>query len=585
MSTRQSGARFRQRKLSTKHPLQVVREHDIETFAIDDDPQRHIQHVETGVEKAEEIEHHLQAVISASAAASLGGKVAQVFIPTPETKSSGIPYDQLYPRVFSQGPQSYIRFSSTVEDCIGPQYCVDEEDDVFILNINQAKKDGEARISEDLFEEVVSFFEETTQELQPHAAVDNPPPPSYEQLEARFEDDKISLDARSWAKDVYEHWRRRRLEKLNHSLLPALKIETGQETDDADAYVCFRRREVRQARKTRGRDAQVVEKLKKMRREFEDARQIIHSVTQRERLNMERIEVERKVFEQRSELKRVKIQQGIKDDKGEDENLLVNQRPAPKAKPEPKSTQPRPATLRLSNRGSETRGPENDLIQLSDIQEEQNAAVQKSIEEKIGQHRKWNTGWEDRTWIPLTPPAETSASAGYMPHVEEVQLPTPPASIRSESSIDLQKDVEMKDSDADLPTPVSAQEQPLRTMFRFNSPPAEPGAERPAFRRRYGRNGRMHVEAVRARTFVPHKGVVYDSDDESDGEPAIYQVDNFGYLSINYRAGLLVSKRQADPTAEQVLRRTTSSADIAMTNGQSTAGPTASHAHPQPAAN
>lgn len=54
MSTRQSGARFRQRKLSTKHPLQVVRENEIETFAIDDDPQRHIHHVETGVEKAEE---------------------------------------------------------------------------------------------------------------------------------------------------------------------------------------------------------------------------------------------------------------------------------------------------------------------------------------------------------------------------------------------------------------------------------------------------------------------------------------------------------------------------------------------------
>lgn len=48
------GARFRQRKLSTKHPLQIVREHEIETFAIDDDPQRHIPHVETGVEKAEE---------------------------------------------------------------------------------------------------------------------------------------------------------------------------------------------------------------------------------------------------------------------------------------------------------------------------------------------------------------------------------------------------------------------------------------------------------------------------------------------------------------------------------------------------
>lgn len=443
----------------------------------------------------------------------------------------------------------------------------------------------------------MSFFEETTQELQPHAAVDNPPPPSYDQLEARFEDDKISLDARRWAKDVYEHWHRRRVEKQNRPLLPALKIETGQETDDADAYVCFRRREVRQTRKTRGRDAQVSEKLKKLRREFEDARQIIHAITQRERLNMERIELDRKVFEQRSELKRVKIQQGIKDDKDEDEKLLVNQRvravinvkmeseiltviqPVLKTKPEAKS-QPRP-TLRL-NRGSETRAPENDLVQLSDIQEEQNAAVQKSIDEKIGQHRKWNLGFVDKTWGPLTPPAETSAGAGYMPRIEEVQLPTPPASVRSGSSGDVQKDVEMKDADADadLPTPVSAQEQPLRTMFRFQSPPPEPGAERPAFRRRYGRNGRMHVEAVKARTYVPHKGVVCDSDDESEGEPEVYQVDNFSYLSISYRASLLMSKRPADMMAEQGLRRATSSADITMTNGQSTAGLSANHAHP-----
>lgn len=258
--------------------------------------------------------------------------------------------------------------------------------------------------------------------------------------------------------------------------------------------------------------------------------------------------------------------------------VLTVYQPTPKAKPEVKS-QPRP-TLRL-NKGSETRAaPENDLVQLSDIQEEQSAAVQKSIDEKIGQHRKWNLGFVDRTWGPLTPPAETSALAGYMPRIEEVQLPTPPASIRSGSSGEVQKDVEMKDADADLPTPVSAQEQPLRTMFRFQSPPPEPGAGRPAFRRRYGRNGRMHIEAVKARTCIPHKGVVCDSDDESDGEPEVYQVDNFSYLSISYRASLLASKRPADIAAEQGLRRATSSADITMANEQSTAGQPASHAHP-----
>jgi enhancer of polycomb-like protein len=327
-STRASGARFRQRKLSTKHPLQVVKENEIETFAIDEDPQRHIPHVETGVEKAEETEHHLQAVISAAAASSLGAKVNQVFIPTPETKSSGIPYDQLYPRQFAE-PATYIRFSSTVEDCIGNQYNIDEEDDVFLLNFNTSKKDDE-KLSEDIFEELMSFFDLKSDKSHPFASISNAPVLTLEEAESYYDDPEdetnLSVEARKWAKEVYEHWRSRRVQNGNRSLLSSLKFETGADTDDNDAYVCFRRREVRQARKTRGRDAQVTEKLKKLRRELEDARQLLISVNQRERLIKQRIETERQVFEQRSELKKVKVQQGIKGEKGEDEELLVNQR-------------------------------------------------------------------------------------------------------------------------------------------------------------------------------------------------------------------------------------------------------------------
>lgn len=327
-STRASGARFRQRKLSTKHPLQVVKENEIETFAIDEDPQRHIPHVETGVEKAEETEHHLQAVISAAAASSLGAKVNQVFIPTPETKSSGIPYDQLYPRQFAE-PATYIRFSSSVEDCIGHQYNIDEEDDVFLLNFNSSKKDEE-KLSEDIFEELMSFFDLKSDKSHPFANISNAPILTFEEAEGYYDDPEdetnLSVEARKWAKDVYEHWHSRRVQNGNRSLLSSLKFETGADTDDNDAYVCFRRREVRQARKTRGRDAQVTEKLKKLRRELEDARQLLISVNQRERLIKQRIETERRVFEQRSELKKVKVQQGIKGEKGEDEELLVNQR-------------------------------------------------------------------------------------------------------------------------------------------------------------------------------------------------------------------------------------------------------------------
>ena len=55
MSSRASGARFRQRKLSTKHPLSIVREDEIlDALGDENDPQRHIPRVETGVERAEE---------------------------------------------------------------------------------------------------------------------------------------------------------------------------------------------------------------------------------------------------------------------------------------------------------------------------------------------------------------------------------------------------------------------------------------------------------------------------------------------------------------------------------------------------
>ena len=54
MTQRATGQRFRQRKLSTKQNLPVLRENEVEKLP-DDDAQRHIPKVETGVEKGEEI--------------------------------------------------------------------------------------------------------------------------------------------------------------------------------------------------------------------------------------------------------------------------------------------------------------------------------------------------------------------------------------------------------------------------------------------------------------------------------------------------------------------------------------------------
>lgn len=240
-------------------------------------------------------------------------------------------YDRLYPKSFSE-PATYIRFSSTVEDSVGAPYCMDDEDVAILAKLNEGKdvsgnsrKDKLNHCSEDSFEEVMSFFEETSQRLQPFANVDNAPVLSLEDMEQNV-DENVSEDARRWMKVIYQHWVQR---KDSRAIMPTIKVrvlDTTSEADDADPYVCFRRREVRQTRKTRGRDAQVVEKLKKLRLELEQARSLVQMVNQREQLNKQQLEMGRKVFEQRGQLKRVKIEKGIEGEKGEDEELLVNQK-------------------------------------------------------------------------------------------------------------------------------------------------------------------------------------------------------------------------------------------------------------------
>jgi len=255
----------------------------------------------------------LQAVISA---AQTGSNATNLYIPTPDTKLSNLQYESLYPKHFAQ-PQTYIRFSSTVEDCIGCPYCMNSDDEIFLRKLN-SKRSKSSHCTEDQFEEVMNFFEQTSFAKQPFASVDNAPVLSYEEMEAAF-DETIEDISRRYAKDIYEHWKTQRLKQQNAPLMPTLKFERNVETDDSDPYVCFRRREVRQIRKTRGRDAQITEKLKKLRHELEQARQLMDMVKQREFLRKSQLAQDRAIFIKRTEVKETKRSLGIKDD---DEDLI-----------------------------------------------------------------------------------------------------------------------------------------------------------------------------------------------------------------------------------------------------------------------
>jgi enhancer of polycomb-like protein len=349
-------------------------------------------------------------------------------------------------------------------------------------------------------------------------------------------DEKIQ----EFARDIYDHWRASRQKSGNHPLQPTLKFEKNQEKDDGDPYVCFRRRDIRQTRKTRQRDMQSTDKLKRLRKELEDGRLLIALALQRESTKRELLKVDRNIFEQRAKVKEAKVRLGIKTD---DEDL-INQRVSEvpinqlteadlqeqpqKRKMQDSVTLQRPpgSQLRIPGR-SDGRPLDADLILLEDLLAQKENMLQNEIEEKAAQHRKWNQGHVDLTREPLSPVSGQGVETGFRPATAQYQyLMTPPSSVTSETFDQL--------------SPI--QEKPEPFSFRYSSPPEEDLPQgQPAYRRRIGRNGRLWIDR-RGMSSAAVKGVdesgsdrwKYDQDD--DDEQAVYELDPYDTKALRFRA-------------------------------------------------
>ncbi|KAF8859574.1 putative enhancer of polycomb-like protein 1 [Acephala macrosclerotiorum] len=509
-----AGRATRVKKLAKNFSQQVLREDQLDSAEYSSLLQSQSS-IETGVEKSEEKEYHLQAALKGSGSS----KDAEEIPAPPAEETPDLDYDDLYPLVFNK-PATYIRFSQTVEETTGCQYNMTSEDDTFLKEHNKKKSAG-ARCSEDDFERIMDVFEDTANDQVPFASVDNTILP-FDVMKPAL---KLHVDEKLMgiASEIYQHWRRCRQESGGHQLQPSLKFEKNQTDDDGDPYVCFRRRDVRQTRKTRARDTQSVEKIKRMRKELDEGRQLIDMALQRELTKRELLKCDKSIFEQRAEVKKTKIKLGIKTD---DEDL-INQRPQKRKITDFGGQLQRPpgTQLRLPGR-SDGRPIDADLVLLSDLIAQKENLLQNEIEEKAQQHRKWNAGHVDLTREPLSPVHGQGFDAGFRPATAQYQyLMTPPSSVTSESF--------------DRASPAMEKSESFALGYNSPSEEDEPRGQ-PAYRRRIGRGGRLWIDrrgmssAAKLADATVSDRWKYDQDD--DEEQPVYEMDPYDTKALRFRA-------------------------------------------------
>ncbi|KAH6655056.1 enhancer of polycomb-like-domain-containing protein [Truncatella angustata] len=524
-----SSRKVRIKKLNPKTALQVLIEGQI-------DPSEY-ESLTTdisstaGVDSGESNEYHLQLAVKGA-----GGTKEDNEIPVPPPqKSEEVDYDEIYPRVYHE-PRNYIKFSETVEETLGCLYDMTTEDDDYLKTYN-AKRPAKDQLSEDDFEKIMELFEDTAAEQAPYAALDNTVIP-YEIMSQQMVHSSIQR-LQNHAKMVYEHWKSQRQEKGR--LHPSVKFETHTEKDDLDAYVCFRRREVRQTRKTRQKDVQVADKLKKLRKELEDGRLLVVMSHQREVLKQELLAVEKRLFDHRAILKEKKTRLGIK---AEDEDLLIHTKP-PKRKiqevqPPVRATPGSNTQVRLAVR-MDGKPAEQELPLLCDKIEEKWEELRSDVQHKATIYKLWNSNHIDVTDGSLRPVKQEQNTSFRL--AKPVFLPTPPSSASD------QMDLDEEPANADA-APISA------ALFQYNTGQKSPLLdENPtfSFRRRHGRGGRLWVDRRRidrrdpvsrlasppsdmdideARQFDRMK---YDQDSDSD-EEQVYHIDPYDQRALKFRA-------------------------------------------------
>ncbi|SPO21788.1 related to EPL1 - Component of histone H4/H2A acetyltransferase complex [Ustilago trichophora] len=258
---------------------------------------------------------------------------------------------------------------------------------------------------------------------------------------------KNLADLKSLAEIVYPYWKSRREDREGRSVTPFLNFD---ETNDNDPYVCFRRREVKQIRKTRKTDALHIEKMIRLRAELEHAVALTELVAQRERTKRASLRQSRECWENVKDLMDLKRQWGIVGPQQglEDEELISGERRDPAhSAPAKKKRKTDEAATTIKLAGRKSRAGEGDgasagaasaaaggVSGMGSAILERVHAVQAYIERECLRKADADLGWEegsDAAFQPIPAPAPSRAFRPIHAESSEDPLPFSPLSSRA----------------------------------------------------------------------------------------------------------------------------------------------------------
>ncbi|XP_028250296.1 enhancer of polycomb homolog 2 [Parambassis ranga] len=270
---------FRARALDAAKPLPVYRNRDLPDLTDCVSINRAVPQMPTGMEKEEELEHHLQRAISAQQV--FREKKENMVIPVPEAETNTTYYDRLYKGEFKV-PKQLIHIQTLGLDLEQADYDMDSEDEMLLNRLNRKME-----LKPLQFETMVDRLEKAST----HQLV------SLSEAKLLLNEDDYLL------KSVYDYWVRKRKNCLGPSLIPHIKQEKRDGSTNNDAYVAFRRRtEKMQTRKNRKNDEASYEKMLRLRREFSRTVTILEMIKRREKSKRELLHLTLEMVEKRYQM-------------------------------------------------------------------------------------------------------------------------------------------------------------------------------------------------------------------------------------------------------------------------------------------